>query len=96
MDRGSFDRVGCEKFAKENNQSIDALQNHPHEVWITRDQLIRIASGEKNVEVVVNYRDENKKGIPAHIFFVTAPPSALAAVKEFAGTRVAVCKGPVK
>ncbi len=94
MDQGSFDKVGLEQFAILNNYSLDALLKHNHEVYVTREQLLRIASGEENVELQVFKRDD--KTAHVHSFFVTAPRSAIATVKQVLGTRAAVCNGPIK
>ncbi|MCB0412364.1 MAG: hypothetical protein KDD22_07550 [Bdellovibrionales bacterium] len=93
MDQGSFDQAGLEQFASEAGFSLEALQMHDHDVFISRAELRRIASGESDVEITVYARD---KKTYVHSFFVTAPPSALAAVREAAGTRKAICKGPIK
>lgn len=94
MDLGSFDQAGFEKYAIVNNIGLEALRKHDHDVYVTREELLRIASGEENVELKAFKRDAPK--IHVHSFFVTAPPSALAAVKQAAGTRVGVCTGRPK
>ncbi|MCC6137885.1 MAG: hypothetical protein IT287_04585 [Bdellovibrionaceae bacterium] len=79
VDQGSYDVAGLEAFAKNINTDIKALKAHDHEVFISRDELLRIAAGEENVEIAVLARD---KKTYVHNFFVTAPPSALAIVKK--------------
>jgi hypothetical protein len=79
VDQGSYDISGLEAFAKSTNTDIEALRAHDHDVFISHDELVRIASGEKNVEIAILARD---KKTHVHNFFITAPPSALAIVKK--------------
>jgi hypothetical protein len=79
VDQGSYDVEGFNKFIASSGLKAEVLRKHDHEVKISRDQLERIAAGEKAVEI----RVISKAGNYVHNFIVTAPPSALAKVRKF-------------
>jgi hypothetical protein len=79
VDQGSYDIEGFKKFISSSGLNPEVLRKHDHEVKITREQLERIASGEKSVEI----RVISKKGNYVHNFIITAPPSALAKIRKF-------------
>ena len=74
MDMGSYNAQEFEA----SGLNAKTLLPHIHEVAVTQNQLDRIATGEKDVEI----RVITKKGIYVHNFFVTAPPSALIKVRK--------------
>lgn len=78
VDQGSYDVEAFEKFIRSSRLDEKALVRHQHDVMIAQDQLRRIASGEKDVEV----RVISKNGNDVHNFLITAPPSALVKVKK--------------
>lgn len=77
LDQGSLDEAAFKSFLKESGLD-ESLRFHSHEVKFTKDQLNRIASGEKEVKISVL----SPKGNPAHDFFFTAPRSAIIKVKR--------------
>lgn len=78
VDQKSFEVREFENFIASSGLNKQALQHHRHNVAISHDQLVRIASGEREVEITVI----SEKGNHVHNFTVTAPPSVLAAVKR--------------
>lgn len=79
VDQGSYDVAGFNKFITASGLKAEVLRKHDHDVRITREQLERIAAGEKAVEI----RVISKAGNYVHNFIITAPPSALAKVRKF-------------
>lgn len=79
VDQGSYDVEGFNKFIASSGLKAEVLRKHDHDVKITREQLERIAAGEKAVEI----RVISKAGNYVHNFIITAPPSALAKVRKF-------------
>ncbi|RYZ72763.1 MAG: hypothetical protein EOP05_10665 [Proteobacteria bacterium] len=82
LDQGSLDVKAFEQFIKESGLS-PALRTHSHEVNFTREELDRIATGEKEVKVTV----PTPKGNIAHEFFFTAPRSAIIKVQRGRGSK---------
>ncbi len=77
LDQGSLDEAAFAQFIKETG--IDpSLRYHSHLVSFTKEDLGRIASGEKEVKIGVL----TPMGNFAHNFFFTAPPSALVKIKR--------------
>jgi DUF971 family protein len=77
LDQGSLDVKAFEQFIKESGLD-PALRHHSHAVSFTREELDRIAVGEKEVKISV----KTPKGNFAHEFFFTAPQSALIKVRR--------------
>lgn len=77
LDQGSLDEEAFNKFIKETGLD-PSLRYHSHQVSFTREELDRIASGEKDVKI----RVLSPKGNFAHEFFFTAPRSALIKIKR--------------
>jgi len=78
VDQGSYDLEGFKKFIASSGLNAEALLRHDHEVAISSAQLIRIAQGEKDVEIKVI----SKKGNYVHNFFITASPMVLAKIRK--------------
>jgi hypothetical protein len=77
VDQGSYDIAGFNKFIASSGLKADSLRSHDHDVRISNEQLIRIAQGEKDVEIKVI----SQKGNYVHNFFITASPMVLATIK---------------
>ncbi len=78
MDQGSYDLERFEAFVKSSKLSKDALIAHKHSLHLSKEQLQRLASGEKDMEV----RVISDNGNYVHNFKLTASPSALAKIKN--------------
>jgi hypothetical protein len=78
LDQASLDEKAFEDFIKESGLDGASLRKHSHEVTITKEELERIASGEKNVKITV----PTPKGNLAHHFFFTASRSALIKIQR--------------
>lgn len=78
LDQGSLDERAFEQFIKETGLDGASLRHHSHEVSITKDELERIATGEKNVKITV----PTPKGNLAHHFYFTASRSALVKIQK--------------
>lgn len=77
LDQASLDNEAFMQFIKESGIDEKALRHHSHQVKFTKEELDRIASGEKEVKITVN----TPKGNLGHYFYFTASPSALARIK---------------
>jgi hypothetical protein len=78
VDQGSYDAAAFEAFIAASGLDKRQLQHHQHDVAITKNQLERIAAGEKDVEL----RVISPNGNYIHNFLVTAPPSVLVKVRK--------------
>lgn len=80
IDQGSYDPKG---------RALPGFTGHSHAVSFTKDELSRIAQGEKNVMI----RVLSPLGNFAHEFFFTAPKSALIKVQrgKLAGPKAELC-----
>jgi hypothetical protein len=81
LDQASLDEKAFNEFIKETGLDGDSLRTHSHSVTFTKDELERIASGEKEVKITVM----TPKGNLAHYFFFTASRSALVKIKSGRG-----------
>ena len=77
LDQGSLDEKAFKDFLKESGLD-DSLRFHSHEVKFSKEELNRIAIGEKNVKIAV----KTPMGNFGHEFFFNAPKSVLIKVKR--------------
>ncbi len=73
LDQSSLDKKKYTNFIEQTKRKFESLINHDHEFVITQEQLERIASGEREVEVKLL----SPIGNLTHIFYFTASKSAL-------------------
>lgn len=73
LDQASLDEVAFAKFLDETGLKDEALRHHSHLVKFTQQDLLRIGSGEENVEITVMTPGGNL----GHRFYFTAPKSAV-------------------
>lgn len=78
VDQGSYDVEGFDQFVASSGLKADDLRRHAHEVSLSREQLERIAQGEKDVEI----RVISKNGNYVHNFLITATPAVLARIRK--------------
>ncbi len=72
LDQDSLDEKAFNEFIKETGLDGASLRIHSHAVTFTKEELERIANGEKDVKITVM----TPKGNIAHYFYFTASRSA--------------------
>lgn len=81
LDQGSLDEEAFIRFIKETGLNEQGLRFHSHEVNFAKEELIRIGSGEKEVEITVMTPGGNL----AHRFYFTASPATVIKIKRARG-----------
>ncbi|WP_413587162.1 twin-arginine translocation signal domain-containing protein [Bdellovibrio sp. HCB274] len=81
LDQASSDEKAFNEFIKETGLDGGSLRTHSHSVTFTKNELERIADGEKEVKITVM----TPKGNLAHHFYFTASRSALIKIKRGRG-----------
>jgi len=78
LDQDSLDEKAFAEFIKDSGLDGPSLRKHSHEVNFTKEELERIASGEKEVKITVL----TPKGNVGHYFYFTASRSALVKIQR--------------
>jgi hypothetical protein len=78
LDQESLDEKAFAEFIKDSGLDGPSLRKHSHEVKFTKEELERIASGEKEVKITVL----TPKGNVGHHFYFTASRSALVKIQR--------------